>query len=100
MDLRQFEEYLETDFFDNYDMYVSEIEGTGFYNLYETYTRSALEEIDFRDLANTHFDIYQDGRKSYLKEIEEEEEEEEEEEGGPSIASLFGATDDDDDGDE
>ena len=75
MDLRQFEEYLETDFFDNYEMYASEVEGTGFYNLFETYTRSALHEIDFKDLADSLYDGYQDGRKSYLKEIEEEEEE-------------------------
>ena len=67
-------DYLKSEMEEFYSIYSAEIEGNSFESLFSTYTRSGLELIDWRDLAESHFEIYEEGRQARLTELEEVEE--------------------------
>ena len=82
--IREMADYLEEDMEEIYSIYTADMERVAkatvwgsplyFESIFDRYTRTGLGLIDWVDLAESHFETYQDGRRSYLEEIEEEEE--------------------------
>ena len=75
--IREMADYLKEEMEEIYSIYTADMERVSplyFESIFDTYTRSGLDLIDWVDLAESHFETYQDGRRSYFEEIEEEEE--------------------------
>jgi len=72
--VQEMADYLKEDMEEIYSTYMADMERVSFKSLFDSYTRTGLGLIDWVDLAESHFETYQDGRRSYFEEIEEEEE--------------------------